>query len=184
MATEQEVPVVVPEGYTLHTENTSRILLPPNNEAFLNPVQEFNRDLSVACIRTWSELLNEEKEAKFRQNLEKWVRKQEKGPKAKRVKTEGDAPVPVSEPQETAEQKPSDESAAAVPEDAAAGTTSGTPKPKEYRPYKSIILEALSATGLRSIRYAKEIPLICDCKRPVSDSSSGNEEQHSDQRSR
>lgn len=29
-----------------------------------------------------------------------------------------------------------------------------------YRPYKFVLLEALSATGLRSIRYAKEIPLV------------------------
>lgn len=29
-----------------------------------------------------------------------------------------------------------------------------------YRPNKIVILEALSATGLRSIRYAKEIPLV------------------------
>jgi hypothetical protein len=30
----------------------------------------------------------------------------------------------------------------------------------QYRPHKFVILEALSATGLRSIRYAKEIPLV------------------------
>jgi len=46
--------IEVPPGFKLHTENTSHILLPDNNEAFLNPVQEFNRDLSVACIRTWA----------------------------------------------------------------------------------------------------------------------------------
>lgn len=28
------------------------------------------------------------------------------------------------------------------------------------KPYKFVLLEALSATGLRSIRYAKEIPLV------------------------
>ena len=33
-------------------------------------------------------------------------------------------------------------------------------KPKEYSDYTFTILEALSATGLRSIRYAKEIPLV------------------------
>ena len=56
--------LVVPEGFTLHTENTSSILLPTDNGAFLNPVQEFNRDLSVACINTWGELMNEEKRRK------------------------------------------------------------------------------------------------------------------------
>ena len=30
----------------------------------------------------------------------------------------------------------------------------------QYKSYKFTLLEALSATGLRSIRYAKEIPLV------------------------
>lgn len=29
-----------------------------------------------------------------------------------------------------------------------------------YKPYRFTALEALAATGLRSIRYAKEIPLL------------------------
>jgi tRNA (guanine26-N2/guanine27-N2)-dimethyltransferase len=60
----------IPEGFTLHTENNSHILL-SSNEAFLNPVQEFNRDTSVACIRVWSEELHESKKAR-------WLRAQEK----------------------------------------------------------------------------------------------------------
>jgi tRNA (guanine26-N2/guanine27-N2)-dimethyltransferase len=31
---------------------------------------------------------------------------------------------------------------------------------RQYRAHEFVILEALSATGLRSIRYAKEIPLV------------------------
>jgi tRNA G26 N,N-dimethylase Trm1 len=31
---------------------------------------------------------------------------------------------------------------------------------RQFTPSKFILLEALSATGLRSIRYAKEIPLV------------------------
>ncbi|KAG5342777.1 hypothetical protein C0989_008727 [Termitomyces sp. Mn162] len=96
--------IVVPDGFTLHTENTSHILL-ESNKAFLNPVQEFNRDTSVACIRVWSEELNKSKEERWRQHQEKRAKKQ-KGGVAKKRK------------------------------------------------------EALSATGLRSIRYAKEIPLL------------------------
>lgn len=49
--------VVVPAGFRLHSENTTSILL-GEDDAFLNPVQEFNRDLSVACIRVWSEQMN------------------------------------------------------------------------------------------------------------------------------
>lgn len=70
-----ETPAEVPAGFKLHTENTTRILLPDNNEAFLNPVQEFNRDLSIACIRVWSEELD-----KFKQN--RWQAAQERKSKA------------------------------------------------------------------------------------------------------
>lgn len=63
--------ITVPEGFTLHTENTSHILISSKEEAFLNPVQEFNRDLSVACIRVWSEELNREKEVKWKQSQER-----------------------------------------------------------------------------------------------------------------
>ncbi|KAK0503296.1 tRNA methyltransferase [Armillaria luteobubalina] len=132
--------LVVPDGFTLHTENTSHLLL-SSNEAFLNPVQEFNRDLSVACIRTWSEELNLLKETRWKQAQEK---KAGKANARKRQKVEnGD--VVAAEP---AEQEAKDESS--VPQK----------KEPQYKPYKPVILEALSATGLRSIRYAKEIPLV------------------------
>ncbi|KAI0647130.1 N2,N2-dimethylguanosine tRNA methyltransferase [Trametes meyenii] len=136
----------VPEGFTLHKENTSAILLPSANDAFLNPVQEFNRDLSVACIRTWSELVNAEKERKWRQAAERRAKKEAEGAhaqghKAKKVKTEEDAPVL---------EVPSTE-----------GAPKDTPKAQqEFKPHQFVILEALSATGLRSIRYAHEIPLV------------------------
>jgi N2,N2-dimethylguanosine tRNA methyltransferase len=71
-------PITVPEGYTLHRENTSHVILPNDNGAFLNPVQEFNRDLSVACIRIWSEELNRTKEAKWKQHQEKRTKNSEK----------------------------------------------------------------------------------------------------------
>ncbi|KAI0670302.1 N2,N2-dimethylguanosine tRNA methyltransferase [Trametes maxima] len=136
----------VPEGFTLHKENTSAILLPSSNDAFLNPVQEFNRDLSVACIRTWSELVNAEKERKWRQAAARRAKKAAEGAhaqghKAKKLKTEEETPVL---------EVPSTEG---VPKD----TSKSQP---EFKPHQFVILEALSATGLRSIRYAHEIPLV------------------------
>ncbi|EGO21460.1 hypothetical protein SERLADRAFT_362807 [Serpula lacrymans var. lacrymans S7.9] len=112
-------PLIIPEGFTLHTENTSHILISSKDEAFLNPVQEFNRDLSVACIRTWSEQFDGEKEAKWGQAQERRARRERGGDRKGQKKMKGG-----------------------------------------YHPYKFILLEALSATGLRSIRYAKEIPLV------------------------
>src|SRR6267154_2742074 len=75
MASPSPSSVTVPDGFTLHTENTSHILLPSNNEAFLNPIQEFNRDLSVAAIRVWSEELNKKKEERWRQVRERRQKK-------------------------------------------------------------------------------------------------------------
>ena len=72
-----KIDITVPDGYTLHTENTSHILL-ASNEAFLNPVQEFNRDLSVACIRVWSEELIKVHEARWKQNQEKKTKKRKR----------------------------------------------------------------------------------------------------------
>ncbi|TIB76715.1 catalase-domain-containing protein [Wallemia mellicola] len=77
-----------------------------DNKAFINPIQEFNRDLSVAAIRVWSEIVRTEKSAKFKSKR--------KGKK---------------NAEEDANWK-----------------------------FKFSILDALSATGLRAIRYAKEIP--------------------------
>ncbi|KAJ2931359.1 hypothetical protein H1R20_g5737, partial [Candolleomyces eurysporus] len=132
----------VPEGYVLHTENTSHILLDAN-AAFLNPVQEFNRDLSVASIRVWSEELNREKEARWRQKLERRQKSKEKSHAAKRMKVETSSESVVDEAETSTLQSSSE-------------------TPANYPPYRFTILEALSATGLRALRYAKEIPLLKD----------------------
>ncbi|KAH9901013.1 N2,N2-dimethylguanosine tRNA methyltransferase [Cubamyces lactineus] len=156
--------LTVPEGFTLHKENSAAILLPASNDAFLNPVQEFNRDLSVACIRTWGELVNAEKERKWRQAAERRAKKAagaaattgaggpEEGEnhQAKRPRTEGDAP------EETAAAGTSQGPAT----EGASKSTSDVQTHKEFRPQQFVILEALSATGLRSIRYAHEIPNV------------------------
>ncbi|KAL1747568.1 N2,N2-dimethylguanosine tRNA methyltransferase-domain-containing protein [Schizophyllum fasciatum] len=130
-STNPAVPIVVPEGMRLHTENTTHLLL-AENEAFLNPVQEFNRDLSIACIRTWSELREKERQAK-----------REAGRARKRAKAAKNAET-------------TDGATKEGKEGGAAKEEGETYKPA---PQKTTILEALSATGLRSIRYAKEIPL-------------------------
>ncbi|PIL24070.1 hypothetical protein GSI_13821 [Ganoderma sinense ZZ0214-1] len=138
----------VPEGFTLHKENTSAILLPASNDAFLNPVQEFNRDLSVACIRTWGALMNEEKERKWRQTSERRAKKADVGAhKAKKAKTEENGNAEAS-------------AAVQPPADAPAPQPADVQVPLEFRPHRFVVLEALSATGLRSIRYANEIPDI------------------------
>ena len=70
-------PVLVPEGFSLYTENNAHILISSKDEAFLNPVQEFNRDLSVACILVWSEEVDREKMDKFRKAEERRAKRLE-----------------------------------------------------------------------------------------------------------
>ena len=70
-------PILVPEGFSLYTENDAHILISSKDEAFHNPVQEFNRDMSVACIRVWSEELDRGKADKFRKAEERRAKKLE-----------------------------------------------------------------------------------------------------------
>lgn len=65
------LPGGIPDTHRPHTERTTTILVPKENTAFLNPVQEYNRDLSVAVIRAWNELRKEELEARWRAKLER-----------------------------------------------------------------------------------------------------------------
>lgn len=58
-------PFPIPQGYKPHTERTTTILLQDDNTAFLNPVQEFNRDLSVAVIRGWNQKRKETMQVKW-----------------------------------------------------------------------------------------------------------------------
>lgn len=61
-----EPSIVVPDGLALHKENSTYILLPTSNGAFLNPIQEFNRDLSVASIHVWAEGVDHEREIRWK----------------------------------------------------------------------------------------------------------------------
>ena len=52
--------------YNIISEGKAKILFPKDNEVFYNNVQEFNRDISIAVIKTWSNIFSEEKEVKLR----------------------------------------------------------------------------------------------------------------------
>jgi len=46
--------------YKKITEGSATILFPNDNAVFYNPIQEFNRDLSVAAIKQFNEVLRRE----------------------------------------------------------------------------------------------------------------------------
>ncbi|GAA6039525.1 hypothetical protein JCM8097_008367 [Rhodosporidiobolus ruineniae] len=187
-----------PEGFIVHTESTTSILFaaPPSSTSgetapvFLNPVQEYNRDLSVVAIRTWGQVWNEEKVARWEEGVRRKREKKRgadgaaKGKGKKRKGAEGEAVVAaegegerkteepaveaekkVAEPVkggETAVAEGSETASTPAPAPAPAATASHAPPPAALKApvYKFTLLEALSATGLRAIRYAKELPLL------------------------
>ncbi|WWC61691.1 N2,N2-dimethylguanosine tRNA methyltransferase [Kwoniella dejecticola CBS 10117] len=139
----------IPKGHTTHTESTTTIFLPKEG-AFLNPVQHYNRDMSVAVIRAWNELRKEEQETKFRNKLAKTggVPKKKKGKSKEAAKEEGGGEKAAADPETLAENSLNEQ------------PTAGPSTERKFRPPSINILEALAATGLRSIRYAKEIPNV------------------------
>ncbi|XP_062507702.1 tRNA (guanine(26)-N(2))-dimethyltransferase-like isoform X2 [Corticium candelabrum] len=103
-------------------EGKATILFPKTEEVFYNPVQEFNRDLSVAVIRQFSE-----RHAACSHN---------------RKKRRNESDSHLSAPPQSNRDSTASASSASLHQ------------------IRLTILEALSATGLRSVRYALEIPSI------------------------
>lgn len=169
MSSATEAVKPVPNGFKVHTESSTSILFASKSTSavapvFLNPVQEYNRDLSILAIRTWSEQRQQEKELAWQTSVKKrWAKRKAKSAavasasnavadtdgegasKRRKVGEEGEAqpvePAAKEESKETVEET-SEEKLPAPPQ------------------FKFTALEALSATGLRAIRYAKEIPLL------------------------
>ncbi|CCD27022.1 tRNA (guanine26-N2)-dimethyltransferase NDAI_0J01300 [Naumovozyma dairenensis CBS 421] len=125
------------EDYNIIKEGSAEILFPKTETVFYNPVQQFNRDLSVTCIKAWSNLYGSSSGSKNRKG-------RRDNNKKKRTSSEKDQ-----------EQKDDDLKRRKLSNGNVEITTTGIPT----KPYIKI-LEALSATGLRAIRYANEIPHV------------------------
>ncbi|SPO47310.1 related to N2,N2-dimethylguanosine tRNA methyltransferase [Moesziomyces antarcticus] len=152
-------------------ENSATIVMPSAEAAFLNPVQEFNRDLSTLAIRTWSEQLDAEKKARFLKAAQRKSTTNSKG-KGKRKGAQA-AAAAADDADQAADEQPDAKKArvdengnglatatAVAAEEASSSVVEALNPEDDYRSYRFTLLEALSATGLRSIRYAKEIPLL------------------------
>lgn len=50
------VPAAVPEGYSYFSEGSANILYQDKNAVFYNPVQEFNRDMSIMMIKLFQDM--------------------------------------------------------------------------------------------------------------------------------
>ncbi|ELV14320.1 N(2),N(2)-dimethylguanosine tRNA methyltransferase [Tupaia chinensis] len=121
---------------TTVTEGAAKIVFPSANEVFYNPVQEFNRDLTCAVITEFARI----------QLAAKGIRIQVPGEK--------DMPkvvVDLSEQEEAKVELKEDENPA--PGDQPPTAAVGKICEEGLR-----VLEGLAASGLRSIRFAREVP--------------------------
>lgn len=168
--------ILVPETESKSTRPGSSKLDSSDQSVFYNPIQQFNRDLSVLAIKAFGEESIHAKRHKWENRREYFVRKSEKS-KRKRKRGDEDEQAMEEGQQQTRERQHQLE-AEAVEEivmqevnfaEGAKATraleTGAKDDAKENEkqvpptmPFR--ILDALSATGLRAIRYAKEIPFV------------------------
>lgn len=145
-------------------------------QIFYNLIQQFNRDLSVLAIKTFGQDIVQRKthqHVQFRKkNMRKKLRKQalaaendvanddsttEEGPSKERKledNTHNDDTAAAKKQRVVEDGVSEDPESTEAVQDAATNTT------QEREPWRQpfSILDALSATGLRALRYAKEIP--------------------------
>ncbi|KAK6341629.1 RNA methyltransferase tRNA(m5U54)methyltransferase [Orbilia brochopaga] len=156
-----ETTVVDGITYKVQPEGLASILLPDaprekNTAVFYNYIQQFNRDLTMAVTRGFGELLDAERRASKRRHRggvkhKKKRRKSDDGP---------DGGIVVAEHADEADEDDAvhftvDGAGDVGMTDAAAATADATTPPPRFA-----VLDALSATGLRALRYAKEIPFV------------------------
>ncbi|KAH8912281.1 N2,N2-dimethylguanosine tRNA methyltransferase [Coniochaeta sp. PMI_546] len=157
---------------------------------FYNPIQQFNRDLTVLAIKAYGEEKLQQKEAAFQKKIQSLRQKKRKRQdqqtgnerSVKAPKLSDGQPLSESRPEEeatgseltgaNAEQNPSVETDApvtvvdqtAVPDTSSVGNGDSAAAKKDEKPSRPPpsfkILDALSATGLRAIRYSQEIPFV------------------------
>ncbi|KQK20895.1 probable tRNA (guanine(26)-N(2))-dimethyltransferase 1 [Brachypodium distachyon] len=141
------------EGYEVKREGEAEILMLKSNAVFFNPVQVHNRDMSIAVLRTFLAKRKEEheemvnKKNKSHQNVSQDVPPKSDANGASSSldgEINGDHGKQVNQDADKAED-PSTE-------------TTQTPSWKRKGELKApIVLEALAASGLRSLRYAREV---------------------------
>ncbi|KAL3624088.1 hypothetical protein CASFOL_032904 [Castilleja foliolosa] len=139
--------------FTVIKEGEAEILMHVKNEVFYNKTQVNNRDMSIAVLRTFISKRKEEHEAM----LSKKMKKGSKGTMEPIVETEAEADTVMNGEKtngecETSQETPQDKHVS-VSEDK--GANQEGKGHRELKPPR--VLEALSASGLRALRYAREI---------------------------
>nr|BAD43176.1 hypothetical protein [Arabidopsis thaliana]BAD43211.1 hypothetical protein [Arabidopsis thaliana] len=135
--------------YTVIKEGEAEILMHKKNQVFFNKAQVNNRDMSIAVLREFLSKRKQEHEAKSSKRTRpasKVIEKDASG--ASKEETPSENGMNNGDHEVASEDGPS-----SVSKDPAKTTERFAPR--EPKPPK--VLEALSASGLRALRYAREI---------------------------
>ncbi|KAG4304012.1 hypothetical protein PORY_002535 [Pneumocystis oryctolagi] len=136
----------------LVSEGKASFFVPKENKVFYNPVQTFNRDLSVIVTRSWSQdfLKNKEMILKEKQEKKEFKRQKTSHFSEKMEKTSEESP-----------QNTEKTSFSSKKTNSSNFNTSDSLNQSHKSCLPSFnILDAFSATGIRAIRYIKEIPNV------------------------
>lgn len=143
--------------YTIIKEGEAEILMHRNNQVFFNKTQVNNRDLSIAVLRTFIEKRKLEHEAFLSRKTKVGTKASKETPEAPAAEAAMDSSAGSDKPNGVH----GGNVAEASSEDACCDTPVqpiNTPEVKVQRELKPPkVLEALSASGLRALRYAREI---------------------------
>lgn len=127
-------------GFVEIKEGSASMLYDEKEAVFYNKVQVLNRDLSIQVIKLYAEIREREKTQRYEQKLAKYNELLQSNP------------APPATPSSPPPSAPSSSSSSSY--------SRGQIKPPYSLPAGIHILDALAATGLRSVRYLKEIPLV------------------------
>ncbi|KAL5041325.1 hypothetical protein BDW71DRAFT_192056 [Aspergillus fruticulosus] len=144
--------ILKPPAETAATQATRRDLKPEDEDqtVFYNPIQQFNRDLTVLAIRVYGEhVIATNKQAHEKRKRRAHESASGRNKKRKREDEGADeGKEQVSRP---------DSETKGTPE---TGHQALDTHPQADSPPPFTILDALSASGLRALRYASEIPFV------------------------
>ncbi|KAJ6766504.1 TRNA (GUANINE(26)-N(2))-DIMETHYLTRANSFERASE 1-RELATED, partial [Salix purpurea] len=144
------------QDYTVIKEGEAEILMNVKNQVFFNKAQVNNRDLSIAVLRTFISKRQEEHGAmlsKRKKSVEKASEKDASGPAVEEASTESALDNGKSNGECEVHEEISQDEPCSVSEEPvknSEGNHHGELKPPR-------VLEALSASGLRALRYAREV---------------------------
>ncbi|KAJ4833107.1 hypothetical protein Tsubulata_001094 [Turnera subulata] len=144
------------DNYTIIKEGEAEILMHKKNQVFYNKTQVNNRDISIAVLRTFVTKRKEEHEAMLSKRTKSAGKVSEKDATGS-VEEEAPAESAVDNEKSNGECEMAEELCQDAPCSISEeqGKAIGGKVQRELKPPR--VLEALSASGLRALRYAREV---------------------------